>query len=386
MPPSFSRRRLLLGTGGLALSAIAVGGCGSTGATATPGTGASPRPKSGKLLWRTTLPRSVLNVAEVAGTLCALTDSSLRGLLASNGKESWSLSGKQNRYLNVLAVGGIFIATDVLTFSALDPATGQQMWRLELPRGDFLNPDTPAFTRDATTLYISFTGSSTRNPTGSLVAVDAMTGKRKWTAHLPPMAIPGQLAAGDGHVCVMPGPGKMIAFNAQTGAQEWTATGVIPLPGTITDGVLCGSLANSASKSGVVALGTSTGKVLWTTDVGGNVWGTAADTGVMYVSTFLGPTRDGVPGDLIALDAHTGKTIWKRHFDEGPPTTLEPAGPVLYTGIDAGHVHAIDSTTGGVLWSYDIKEAANDQLSAVVATPGALYLANLNGALVALTI
>jgi outer membrane protein assembly factor BamB len=59
-------------------------------------------------------------------------------------------------------------------------------------------------------------------------------------------------------------------------------------------------------------------------------------------------------------------------------------GASAATGIDMGSVHAIDSSTGRVLWSYDLKETGKDELVAVVPTPGALYLANLNGALVAL--
>ena len=117
--------------------------------------------------------------------------------------------------------------------------------------------------------------------------------------------------------------------------------------------------------------------------MGGSLWGTENEAGIAYASTFDGPTLDGVPGDLIALDARAGRTLWRRHFPEGAPTDLNPAGAVVYTGIDSGVVHALESTKGGALWSYKITEAPKDQLAAIVPTPSAVYLANLKGALFA---
>jgi outer membrane protein assembly factor BamB len=84
------------------------------------------------------------------------------------------------------------------------------------------------------------------------------------------------------------------------------------------------------------------------------------------------------------VEARTGRRLWKRHFDEGAPTNLAPAGGVIYTGIDSGIVHALDSTSGQTRWSYDISEGSKDELVSVVPTPSALFLASLSGALVAL--
>jgi outer membrane protein assembly factor BamB len=95
------------------------------------------------------------------------------------------------------------------------------------------------------------------------------------------------------------------------------------------------------------------------------------------------PAKDGVPGDLIALRARTGKMLWRRHFPGGPPANLEPAGVVLCTGSDSGCVQALDHATGRTLWTYKISEGSMDDVS-IVAAPGALCLVNDNGAIVAL--
>jgi outer membrane protein assembly factor BamB len=327
------------------------------------------------------MPSGVIGVAAAGSTLCAQTGSIVRGLTAGSGKDAWSLSGD---YPNVFAAGGMFVFSNERTVSALDPATSRQRWRVELPHVKYLS--SPMFASDTTTLYVASAGPGATGPEYFVLAIDAMTGDRKWATYLPLTAELSLLTAGDGQVFVLSGTDKMIGFNARTGTQEWTATGAVPFQGSITDGVICGSLFSTASKSGMVALDTATGKVLWTNDVGGNVWGSAADVGVMYTGTYLGPTRDGVPGNLIAQDVHTGKILWKRYFSEGPPTDLEPAGSVLYAGTDMGAVYAIDGATGHVPWSYDLKETGKDDLAAVVPTSEALYLASLNGALVALQV
>jgi outer membrane protein assembly factor BamB len=67
-------------------------------------------------------------MAAAADTLCVAGDP-VRGLSASNGKESWSLSGRQGDYLTATAVSEeVFIVTSLSAAVALDPHTGQQKW------------------------------------------------------------------------------------------------------------------------------------------------------------------------------------------------------------------------------------------------------------------
>jgi outer membrane protein assembly factor BamB len=148
--------------------------------------------------------------------------------------------------------------------------------------------------------------------------------------------------------------------------------------------VLSGWSRRIARTSGVVAIDALTGSTLWTTNVGGTLEWTASDGGIVYAPTFNGPEQVGVPGQLVALDAHSGKQLWTHHFAEGAPLNLQPAGAVVYTGFRTNVMHALDSRTGHTLWTYTMPLAGNDQLSDIVLTPGRVLLASLNGTICAL--
>jgi outer membrane protein assembly factor BamB len=123
---------------------------------------------------------------------------------------------------------------------------------------------------------------------------------------------------------------------------------------------------------------------LWTANVGGTLEWPASDGGIVYIPTYNGPEQIGVPGELVALGAHSGKRLWARHFTEGAPLNLQPAGAVVYTGFRSNVMHALDSRTGDTLWTYTMPLAGNDQLSDIVLTPGRVCLISLNGAIFAL--
>jgi len=375
-----SRRKVILSGGSVAVGAVAAA-CGSAGATSL----ARPRSKAGMLLWRASVPRSVLTVAAAAGTLC-VAGAPVRGLSASNGKESWSLSGRQGDYPAVMAAGEVFIATSDSAAVALDPHTGQQKWRFSLPVVTGL-PSVPLFATDSTTVYATGVSISSGSPQGCILAIDALTGDRKWATYFPLSAEISTLTAGDGVVCALSGagPAKMIALDARTGARMWTAPGPsVPFQGTIADGVISGLIAGAAGASGVVAIDALTGSRLWVANVGGTLEWTASGGGIVYVPAFNGPEQIGVPGDLVALDARSGKKLWAHHFAEGAPLTLQPAGAVVYTGFHSNVMHALDSRTGDTLWTYTMPLAGKDQLSDIALTPGRVLLASLNGAIFAL--
>lgn len=380
MSSGLSRRRMLLGAGGVAAGVVAAVGCGST-RSVSPGA-ARPRLKAGTPLWRTTLPSGLADAAEAAGTLCVVAGDGVHGLSVRNGKKSWSLRDRQEGYDGVTAVGGkVLVAIAASGVAALDPASGQPRWRFDLPDLGTL-PNIPLLSQDSTTVYVSGLSAATGRLQSIIFAIDAVTGEHKWAAHFT--ASVGSMTAGDGVVCAGIGvnPTRLVALDARTGARKWTAGLPIASADDITDGVICAS--GTASKSSVIALDVSAGNVRWTADLGGDLWYTESDAGITYANTYAGSAQDGGPGDLTALDARTGKTMWKRHFPEGPPTYLEPAGAVLYTGTDSSMVRALDAATGRVLWSHKVTDTAKDPLMDIVLAPSTLCLVNANGAIAAL--
>jgi outer membrane protein assembly factor BamB len=329
----------------------------------------------------------VLEAAEAGGTLGLLAGSGVRGLSASSGRESWSVAGHQAGYLTLTSVGGkALIATSGTAVAALDPGTGRQRWQYALPVVTGL-PNVPLFAYDSTTVYATGLTLSTGSPQYYVFAIDAVSGERRWAAYFPLTTAISLLTAGDGVVCALAGASTatMIALHAETGAHLWTSPGpAVPLQGAITDGVLCGPVASASNKSGVVAIDVTTGRTLWMTSVGGSLQSTASDGGIVYAGTYDGPARDGVPGELVALDAHTGKKLWARHFPQGAPGELQPAGTVVYTGFDGDFAYALDGKTGDTLRTYTISVVAKDQVSLIVPAPTTVYIVSLDGAVFAL--
>src|SRR5207302_1637543 len=112
-------------------------------------------------------------------------------------------------------------------------------------------------------------------------------------------------------------------------------------PGTIDLTVVVGSSAMDPN-----ATGNSNG-VLEYYGPGPADWPTVAN-GVVYVIHY---TLSG--GNLYALDANTGATIWSiAGFDLNARIPLAYADGMVFGEGRDGRVFALDATTGGVVWTY----------------------------------
>ena len=68
-------------------------------------------------------------------------------------------------------------------------------------------------------------------------------------------------------------------------------------------------------------------------------------------------TIDGVPheptrGSLIAVEAATGETRWRRETVQTPHGTLATGGGLVFAGDGQGYLMALDARTGEVLWRF----------------------------------
>jgi len=127
-----------------------------------------------------------------------------------------------------------------------------------------------------------------------------------------------------------------------------------------------------------------TGAVVWTTQVGpggitgGLQWGSATDGKRIYVAD---SNSGATPWDLVqdgqtvgptvtsgfwsALDAATGKILWQRADPAGgqtqDPGAVTAANGVVYacSADPVGHMYALNSATGGILWSFTSGGACN---------------------------
>ncbi|MGH9791426.1 MAG: PQQ-binding-like beta-propeller repeat protein [Candidatus Acidiferrales bacterium] len=111
-------------------------------------------------------------------------------------------------------------------------------------------------------------------------------------------------------------------------------------------------------------------KKLWSRALGEGYSGIVAENGRLYTMYRL-PARFWQIGRqdqeiVIALDAATGRTIWEHSYDAplldrmnveygpGPHSTPLIVGDRIFAIGATGKFHAIDKTTGRVLWSHDL--------------------------------
>jgi outer membrane protein assembly factor BamB len=73
-------------------------------------------------------------------------------------------------------------------------------------------------------------------------------------------------------------------------------------------------------------------------------------------------TRSGLDGEVVALDADTGKVRWKV---KTAPTESSPlvAGGLVYVGDWSGKVYALNAKSGRVVWTYQTGDKVKDGMA-----------------------
>ncbi|MGE0132211.1 MAG: PQQ-binding-like beta-propeller repeat protein [Blastocatellales bacterium] len=244
---------------------------------------------------------------------------------------------------------------------------------------------------------------------------DAPKLKVKWAfAHPGPMATGQPTIVGD-RIFLTIEAGLIFCLNAQTGCTYWTmnpgaavraAISVGPLPARTTARSPAGAKARFAAyfgdeKSFVHAVDADTGKQIWKTKVEDHFLSRITGAPVLYRNRLYVPVssfeetagRDAryecckFRGSVVALDAYTGKIIWKSYTVQEPAKpfkrnssgtqmygpaggaiwaapTIDPKRGVIYVGtgnsytdIDTGHADAVmafDMRTGKVKWTNQV--------------------------------
>lgn len=301
------------------------------------------------------------------------------------------------------------------SFLALDLATGQILWRTYMaPGGGYTGNavwgSSPAIDTKRGQVYIA-TGNNYSVPQSVLDCVTA--------AGTDPVAKAACLPADDHFDSV-------VALDLKTGAIRW-ATRAIPYDAWTVDcipffgdGDLCPQPAGpdydfgqapalyktrlpdgkqvervgAGQKSGQYwSLDPDTGAVAWVTQTGpggtagGLQWGSAVDGTRVYVAN---PNSNLVPwtpvggtettkGGWSALDAATGQILWQTvdpnfgaGFGGGPSGPATTANGVVYgCSLDAGgHMYALNSATGAILWRY---ASGGSCLSGAAVVNGTVY-------------
>jgi alcohol dehydrogenase (cytochrome c) len=338
------------------------------------------------------------NGLAVAGdTVYGATDESAFALSASTGRQLWRtpLVTPTQRYVDIapqVANGFVYVSTIGQppngrgTLYGLDAATGAVRWKLDTIKGRWAHPFlaggggswyTPSV--GGTHVYWGIAnplpwGGSRDFPNGaafagpalytnSLVVTDGATGPLLWydqvTPHdvrdhdfqLPPILgsvgkVPAVFGSGKG--------GVVIAWDRNTHRRLWESrVGVHrndsgPLPTrrvTVCPGLLGGVLTPMAYADGT----------LYVPIVDLCMRGSAYGYEPLDKVDVAGRGR----GELVALDAETGKREWTRRLPQPDFSCATAADGVVFTGTFDGTLYAFDPRDGATLWRARLRAGLN---------------------------
>lgn len=356
--------------------------------------------------WSTALGGHVLTASPMIAngtvyvTVTDLGDGRTGGIVAldlATGVVAWRATTEVQVRGGVAVVGDTVVAPRIDgVVLGLDAATGARRWRHEL--APHTEPGAAAtFASVAAIGNEVFIGHQR-----TLAAMDAATGQVRW--HLDPVpdgtnsqslaavAIGPDIVVGTFNRVL----GGVLAWDRATSAPLWQreadeTVGINATP-VIGDGLVY--VVNSADA--VSALDLATGAIVWTRplDVRGFSWGNAAvGTPALARGILVVPT---LYRDVVALDAKTGRELWRHEALPGVLRTTHyrgahpagyAAGPVITGGIvwaadTSGDLAALDLTTGAPLWRAAVGAPV---LAGLAASGDWLVVASYDGSVRALT-
>lgn len=152
----------------------------------------------------------------------------------------------------------------------------------------------------------------------------------------------------------VPGGDEVAALDLRTGARRWTyATVGEDMPSALYDR---GRLIFANGDWHAYALRAADGKPLWSTEVGGiSTMANAVKAGDEVVVAVC-----GADSDSVALDAATGKVLWKSPYGHCDATPAYADGKIFVSDVANGDtslqkkttIAALDARTGKPVWVY----------------------------------
>ncbi len=255
---------------------------------------------------------------------------------------------------------------------ALDPDTGQTIWRtsypaeFELSRAAARHGPGPKSTPTYADGRIFTLGIS-----GIVTAFDAQTGRQLWQSPAPPaqpLYHTGMSPVVDGDVMIVhvggPGDTALTAFDVATGEPRWQWEGDSPAYGSPIVVDLEGTRqVVTFTHQNFVGVSMATGELLWTRPFV-TPSDTTSQTPILYRDTIIQAGREnGITAFRVVAgdNGWTTEDVW--HTDEVSlhlTNGVEIEG-VLYglSHLNSGQYFGLDLDTGDVLWLSDPRQAEN---------------------------
>jgi len=332
------------------------------------------RASDGTLLWRSNIDGGVGDQPVVAGGVVyvtASTDSTatLYALRAGDGAQLWHRTSNGTEISTpIVANNVVYVGTQEGEVLALRAGNGNVLWQYNDNNFGFLLPQLV----DGV-LYVE----TNNEQPGNVYALRTSDGKLLW--HYTASASLNGTTVIDGVAYVTAQDGTLTALRTSDGQQLWQRTLGGGNLGTIWDQVqaLNGILYVAATNMSAPTASTSSpGLMPQALDIGSVVWGSfqAAPAAQMI------PLKEGI-STLYAIRASDGTTLWHFTMNNGKNGIvgwLAVEEGVIYASVmdastpntSAGHIYALQSTTGAVLWHYDDTSAST---SFAVLANGVIY-------------
>ncbi len=185
---------------------------------------------------------------------------------------------------------------------------------------------------------------------GSLFALDAATGKTRWSTNPHSTTTTGNSstpAVANGIVYISLEDERLYAFDAVTGTSLWVspASQAIRSSPTVVKGVVY-----ATSEEAVYAFDAASGNLRWVSSVSAGNSPVAVANNLLYVTV---ASNGAGQGRVYALDATSGQTHWISDLitdgidDNSSPTV---ANGLVYIGSGDGGLVAFDAATGKKRW------------------------------------
>jgi len=235
----------------------------------------------------------------------------------------WSVSTARDNGPMVVVGGTCFFGDRAGGFWAVDAKSGKIRWHID--QAEYVGDRGPGPAVANGIVYF-----------GSHMAMNARgteTGQLLWRFRTDGGTWFAPAVVGD-LIIFTSAEGVIYGVDAQTGTERWwlrTPTPIASVP-AVADGIGYVGL-----RGGVIAFEVATGKQLWLFPTGAGVTFPTVSDGVLYVAA----------EKLWALDAKTGKTLWKQDYFPEQTVRIAVADGEIYFG--GPRVHAIcvlDSKTG----------------------------------------
>lgn len=260
--------------------------------------------------------------------------------------------------------------------TALDVASGKEIWRSAYPTAFKMNPATKPHGPGPKSTPVFANGRLfTLGITGIVTAFDAQTGKQIWqkpAGPVEPLYHTGQSPVVDGNLVIVHvgghGSGALTAFDVASGTVRWSWAGDGPAYGSPMVLDLAGTRQVVVfTQQNFVGVSLASGELLWQRPYTTQST-TTSQTPILYRDTVI---ESGRNNGITAFRATGRGTTWTTenawHTDEVSVHMSDAVvvDNVLYglSHLNRGQYFALDLDTGKVLWKSEPRQADHAAMS-----------------------